>query len=297
MVQQVQPLLHPAEPLPVKLHIRHVLGDLPVEITEQGVNVLKLIGKLLRPVIVALHAAQFAHRIADSVRRRLFTVSGELVRLVCRLDDLPAVCHSPVIALDLLVLARCQPGFLDLLILELRKGEFLRLRPVICAEHRKLPLELRIQLIALPEFLLDRGKRFPCKGIEDLHMIFLVQERLVLMLAVNVDQKLGKRLDLFRRDGLPAYPEQVAAGLDLSLYNDDAVLLHRDLKRLDLLQHRRVCHLEDQLHKRIVGACPYHILVRSRPQCEIDRADDDRFAGSGLPAQDIQSSPKIDLCL
>ncbi len=229
MIEQVQPFLHLGKPLSIKLHICHVLCDLPVKITEQGIDVLELVGKLLRPVVIALHAAEFPHRIAHRVRRRLLSVSGKLIRPVRRLNDLSAVCHLPVISLERLILTRCQPSLLDLLILKLRQGKLFCLCPVIHTELRQLLFQLSILLISFPELLPDHSKLLPGKRIQDLHMVPLVQEGLMLMLPVNIDQKLGKSPDLLCRDRLPADLKQISAGLYLPLDNDDPVVLHRDL--------------------------------------------------------------------
>ncbi len=104
------------------------------------------------------------------------------------------------------------------------------------------------------------------------------------MLPMNIYQKFRERLNLLCRGSLPADFKQIPAGLYFALYDDDTILLHRDFKRLDLLPHRIIRHLKDQLHQRVVRPSPYQIFVRTRPQRKVNGADNNGFAGSSLPA-------------
>ena len=119
-------------------------------------------------------------------------------------------------------------------------------------------------------------------------MLLFVQQRLVFVLAVYVNQQFGHLLNLPGGNGFPVDTEHILPRLHPAA-DEHHVLLQRNFQFLQFLPQRPILRRasKHQFHQSALRPLTKHILVKSGSQCQIDRTNQNRFAGAGLTGQYI----------
>ena len=118
------------------------------------------------------------------------------------------------------------------------------------------------------------------KRVEHDDMFGRVEERLVLVLTVQIDQRRAELAQRGRRRER-VVDERAAAALrgDLAPHDDFAA----------------VGPLEDRLDGRDLLAGPDEVGARPPADQQVDRLNDDGFAGAGFAGEDVQAGFELDL--
>src|SRR5205823_1000034 len=134
--------------------------------------------------------------------------------------------------------------------------------------------------------------RQPGPGVEELGLMAGIEEELVLVLSMEVDQKIAQGPEL-GEEYRAAVHRGAALSLprDLTAHDHAALLLHHlRIERADGFQEVGPAgEIEHALHETPLrsGANPFGVGALSEQQR--DRSDDERFAGAGLSGQDVQA--------
>ena len=187
-------------------------------------------------------------------------------------------------------------GLLDLL--ELEPGQ--RLFPGLGFLVHGLFLQGALQLPALPvggSHRLRLLRKLPAAvGVQNLHVLLFVQQRLVLMLAVDVYQKLRQLLHLLRGDGLAVDAVHILPHADLAADGYGPVFRLLQLQLLQLPADALISG-EDQLHKGALRPLAQHLPLELPTEGQVHAPDQQGFPRAGLSGEDVQALAELHLRL
>ena len=245
-------------------------------------------GEVIQAVADVLKRAVVLKRILHLVdRRREINAVEDFPRPCDRTVDALRILVLPVLLGELFLLALAQCRLLDIVDLKL--------------QEIKLPLTLRLIHVEAGELLPERRPvmvllcdlRTQCPGlllleiVEDLQMVAVPEERLMLMLPVDVDEELCYLPELRECHGLIIDLDFRTRSGDLPA-DDELPVLRLDVERPQLPDEFLAEITEDKLHESIRLSAADHVPAGLRAQRKIDGADQDRLSGTRLTGQNIE---------
>ena len=250
-------------------------------IAYDGVHVVELIPDGSQRLVIGSHRLHFLKRRAHGV-----AVHGAVGRRQ-GLHDLLAVGESAVLCGQLLLLAGSHRRILNLIDLEAQ--EILLPDAALPVQGKALKLRVQSGILAVEGgciFFQTVNTGFGVL-IQNFQMPGMIQKGLVLMLAVNIDEKAGHLAQLCRRDRLVVNPADTANRRDLLRYDHQAVAVGRHIKRPQGFRLRLAVHREHQLYVGLVTALADHVLRGLAAQGNVHGADENGFSRAGLSGQNI----------
>ena len=262
------------------------------------VQALELACKLFKARIQtgdALHGGARAQQRLLGAQRPAVAAVGQLVGRVHAVANLLGILQHAQLALQLLLLAA----------LELRGRDFLHLE----AEHVDQPLPLGGVLEQFAQ-LRGRGRarrmgrmhrrhlsevHFVAEGVQELHVLRRIHQRLMLVLAVHVHQQRGELLQRRQRQHRARDAADVApAAAQLPGHADQtAVRIHAQL--CGQLQRCRIAgDIEQRLHAALLRAGADHVPVGAAAQRQVHAVYHDGLARAGFARKHIESLRKFD---
>ena len=284
----VEALRNLLEVLLVVLVVLHI-------VVERAHGILGDRGEVIQAVADVLKRAVVLEGILHLVDRR---------RKIDAVEDLPRPCDRTVDALCILVLpvllgerfllTFTQFCLFDIVDLELQEIELPLALPLVHVEARELLPEGR------PVMVLFCDLRTQCPGlplleiVKDLQMVAVPEQRLVLMLPVDVDEELRHLPELCERHGLIIDLDFRTRSRDLPA-DDELPVLRLDLECPQLPDEFLTEIAEDELHESIRLAAADHVPAGLRAQREIDGADQDGLTGTRFTGQNIEPGLELHL--
>ena len=230
----------------------------------------------------------------QELRGRALGVVEDLVRGGRPAGELLAVLVPPGLRFEIRILPRRQIGFVDLVQLEAQEVRAsLDVAPTLFADLQRVP-ELLHPLVSLT----DRGGEggAPAIGVEDGSLVPRAQERLMLVLPVEIDQCRAEVADDARGRGRTVDPRPIPTrGGDLPAQDQEVVLEPKAVLVGEYAYRGHVADVEDRLHRGSVGPGPHHVRRRPLPQEERQCAHDDRLACPGLAREGIESGGELEV--
>ena len=297
MVQNIQTFLHGCKILTVKLTVFHILRYIPIIVRQKAVDLRKLFCKLRKSFVKSRHTSHRPKGPAQGLTGAIVVISGEQPALRKALQNPSAVGHETVLLLQLLVLAGHRRSLLDLLVLKLRKGLFLCPCGLIHGLFLQRSSQATALLIRLPHSRRGRFRLRTAIGVQNFQMLFFLQKGLMLMLTVNIDQRLCQLLHLLRRDSLSVDPADTLPGLKLPADDYLTVLSRLQFQLLQLFYHLRTVRGKNQFHQCALGPLAQHFLLKFPSQRQMNTADEQRLSRTGLTGEDIQPRAEFHLRL
>ena len=276
-VVQLQGVGVPAQPVPGLRHELVALREQPRRLVQRRIEARRLLQSAAR----RRHAAARSARLI--VQRRL--------RLRHRLQQVACVGQAPV-----LVVQGAQAVRIQRLRLELRDLEAQVVEPRLAVPRAALDgLDLLLELAQPAMHPRDRVDAIAVPGVrvEQRALRRRLQQRLVRVLAVHVEEQLAQRLEpahghRTRVDEGPRAP----VGGDHAAHDAVAAVVQRLLLQPAA---RRLARLEHGVHLRAAGVAAHQPGPRALADGELQRIDQQRFAGAGLAAQDRHPRREIQL--
>ena len=118
----------------------------------------------------------------------------------------------------------------------------------------------------------------------------------MVVLTMNIDQRLRKLLHLLCRHGLSVDPANAFARLHFAADNHSIVILWFQIHGLQLFPYSGTAG-EYKLHQRAVCSLAQHFLLKFSSQSQIDTSDQQGFPRTGFSCEDIQSLAELHLGL
>ena len=138
------------------------------------------------------------------------------------------------------------------------------------------------------------GMHAIAEGIQIIHVPRGIEQRLVLVLAMDVHQKRGQAFQRAQRDDCARYAADVAsAAAQLAGDGQQAVLAVRAQLARCLQRPGAVCRVEQSLHPALLRAGAHEISIRASAQHEVHAVHDDGFARAGFAGKHIESLRKF----
>ena len=297
MVDQVQPVLDLFEFHGIKSQVHGIIGQGPVEIRKQGIDLRQLVCQIVQFLIESCYRSQFPASSFDTGSRALIGIDCKIKGALDRLIDPAKAPHQTVLFLKLFVLALFQGRLFNL--------------PDLIGQQVRLPFTGRLVQVVVfplvPQFTVTApGSADPALQFQGMiarefvqghQLLVSFEQPLVLPLSVNIDQQLGNLPQLPQGHGLAADGADAPAGHDLTLDQNGPVLFHGQVHLPQAFQLTVVVRLEDHLDQGVVLTGPDDGFIRLGAQGQVDTAQDDGFTRAGLTGQDIQSVAKADFLL
>ena len=295
-VDLIEPVLSLCKIFVRKVKRLFVVCKLSVEIIQKAVHFQKLVVQFLCSFIQTCCFGKTSDGAAQRLACAIPIFAGVAVGFMDALHDLSAVDHAPVALFQLLVLSVLQSRLLDLPYFKFQEGSLFGPRGLILICFLQLFFPLLVLLERDEDFLFCLQDLFRGKGIQDLQLSLLVEERLVLVLSMDVDQDPCRLLQ--KRDGhrLPV-DLAGAAPLHEPPAQDNSPLLRENIQLFQSLFLLFIFNSKGQFHKSILRSFPQDVRGISGPKSETDRTEDDGFPRSGLPCQYIQPLLEVNLHL
>ena len=119
-------------------------------------------------------------------------------------------------------------------------------------------------------------------------MLSVIQQRLMLVLTVDVDQMTGHRPQLTHRHCHIIDPAYVSSVRDPSGQNECSILLRIYFLLAKQLDPIRILHHKHQLNQCIIAVFSDTIPAHFAAECRIYRVDQNGFTCTGLSGEDIE---------
>jgi hypothetical protein len=284
----VQPRAHLLEANRVVLDRARVVPRPPADLGERVVRVLQQPHVRSKLRVDGRKALERAPDLLEPRDQRVVRAVEDLVDAARALDELLGVLLSLRLGLERLVFAGRDAESVDL-----RQLEAQEVRPALHVAGARLPLVERsselVQLGVQPRDTARRLSRAPV-GVQDPALVGRAQERLVLMLAVQVDEGAAERAHGPGCRGGSADPGTVSPlRRHLAAQDEQAVLQPEALLFRQALHLGERLDVEDGLDRGALRSDPHDRGRRPLAEQQRERAYDDRLAGAGLPRERAQA--------
>src|SRR2546425_838737 len=232
---------------------------------------------LAQQLLVPLQAVQLGRRLGAEAEHRLLAVG---------------VLEPAPFRPQPLLLARAQPRGVQLGHLEAQ--EVLALRAV--APGAAAALEVLPRLAVLGE---ERGEALAQRlgvgePVQQVELARGLEQALVLVLAVDLDERVPEALEQADRHRRVVDERAVAAAARELATHHDLALLHRESRLVERGRHAAVGHGEHRFHGGALGVGADHVGRGAAAARQEEGVDQDGLAGAGLAGEDVEAGGEGD---
>ena len=297
MVDRIQSLFHTDIIFLVKFQFVQILRHIMIVISKQTVDFAQLLFQLHKTIIVHRNTSERTQCTAQRTSCTFISIcTCQLITFCQTLGNLLTVDHPAILLFQFFIFPGNQTCFFNLLQFKFRQGLFPGLGFLIHGLFFYLLPQFFAFMIKRSHFFSRLLKRFSAIIIQNFHMFLFMEQRLMLVLTVNIDQQFCQFLDLAGCYRFSVDFADTAAGLHPAADDDSSVLLFRDIKLCHLLGYFFIFCLKNKFYQAIICPSAQHILVKFAAQSQIHRTDQYRFTCTGLTGEDIQPLTEFYFC-